>query len=502
MSLSIDCAACGAHFKVPDAIYERRIRGRVATLLCKKCKQPIEVDGRADGPPPDEAALSAAEPEEPAKPEVEPKKPEPEVKPVPPKPEVKPVPPKPEVEPPKRPEPEVEPPKPDKPEIEPPPDKPEITPERPTPEQPSPGEPAKPRASAYRPRQASEPRRRELELPASPKPPVAAAVDRAAPPVERAPAARPAPAAARGVKPAARPAAPIARTPAVLPKPRAAVRATPPAQRPPPKPRARLEPRSVPPPPSPPSERPPPRAERAVESVAPISVDVEVDLASVPPPAPPSETVAEVAAPIATPKAAKPEPSAKPKPAPRVDEMPATAVAVADDSEAFGKRRTGTRTFVVSFVIGAVIAAIALFVWRQNRAPAPSEPDRLASPPQPTTKSELETEPTTRAASHGSEPSEPSGSEPSGGSASADVKQALVQTAESASRCRQAESQAGNAYVSLIVAPTGDIVSARVTNAPYEGTPTASCIEAVFRKLKLAPFSGAAQTLHQTVRVR
>lgn len=48
MTHAIDCPACGGHLKIPDGIWEKRVAGQVAHLNCKKCKHPIEVDGRSD----------------------------------------------------------------------------------------------------------------------------------------------------------------------------------------------------------------------------------------------------------------------------------------------------------------------------------------------------------------------------------------------------------------------------------------------------------------------
>jgi hypothetical protein len=45
MPFSVACDACGASFKLPEEIYERRVAGRLVSLKCKKCKASITVDG-------------------------------------------------------------------------------------------------------------------------------------------------------------------------------------------------------------------------------------------------------------------------------------------------------------------------------------------------------------------------------------------------------------------------------------------------------------------------
>jgi hypothetical protein len=74
MTHAIDCPACGGHLKIPDGIWEKRVQGQLAHLNCKKCKHPIEVDGRTEeqkAAAAGEAGWSLAPPPEPerAKPE-------------------------------------------------------------------------------------------------------------------------------------------------------------------------------------------------------------------------------------------------------------------------------------------------------------------------------------------------------------------------------------------------------------------------------------------------
>lgn len=42
----VTCGACNATFSIPDEVWDKRVLGQVATLKCRQCKLPIEVDGR------------------------------------------------------------------------------------------------------------------------------------------------------------------------------------------------------------------------------------------------------------------------------------------------------------------------------------------------------------------------------------------------------------------------------------------------------------------------
>ena len=73
MSFPITCTACHKTFTISDEIYEKKVAGRVVTIKCKSCAQGIRVDGTkggtsaAPGPAP-----IAPEPEPPAAPAGEP----------------------------------------------------------------------------------------------------------------------------------------------------------------------------------------------------------------------------------------------------------------------------------------------------------------------------------------------------------------------------------------------------------------------------------------------
>lgn len=69
MPYSVRCKACSSAFAIPDEIWNKRVRGRLATLKCRTCKAEIHVDGTKDGvtilsapPPPAPEPLPAATP--------------------------------------------------------------------------------------------------------------------------------------------------------------------------------------------------------------------------------------------------------------------------------------------------------------------------------------------------------------------------------------------------------------------------------------------------------
>ena len=127
MPYSVRCKACSAVFAIPDDIWNRRVRGRMATLKCRSCKGDIQVDGTkadagvlSEAPKSSPSAPTASAPEAPAaaspvasRPAVEP--------PVASRPAVEPpVASRPAVEPPVASRPAVEPPVASRPAVEPP----------------------------------------------------------------------------------------------------------------------------------------------------------------------------------------------------------------------------------------------------------------------------------------------------------------------------------------------------------------------------------------------
>ena len=61
MSFPISCDSCGASFRLPESLYEKRVKGRVATIRCKQCAAKIKVDGTEFGPPVSDVADDAGD---------------------------------------------------------------------------------------------------------------------------------------------------------------------------------------------------------------------------------------------------------------------------------------------------------------------------------------------------------------------------------------------------------------------------------------------------------
>jgi eukaryotic-like serine/threonine-protein kinase len=61
MAVVVVCTSCGKRLSIPEALYDKKVRGRVVTITCKVCGNPVKVDGTL--PPP--AAVTAAIPDMP-----------------------------------------------------------------------------------------------------------------------------------------------------------------------------------------------------------------------------------------------------------------------------------------------------------------------------------------------------------------------------------------------------------------------------------------------------
>jgi hypothetical protein len=49
MPYTVRCKACSSAFAIPDEIWDKRVRGHMATLKCRSCKAEIRVDGTKEG---------------------------------------------------------------------------------------------------------------------------------------------------------------------------------------------------------------------------------------------------------------------------------------------------------------------------------------------------------------------------------------------------------------------------------------------------------------------
>jgi hypothetical protein len=77
--------------------------------------------------------------------------------------------------------------------------------------------------------------------------------------------------------------------------------------------------------------------------------------------------------------------------------------------------------------------------------------------------------------------------------------QGAVQLAE---WCRAQEERAATVRVSVTFAPSGWVTSAQVEGPAYEGTRTGSCVESVFRSVRVSPFGGRPVRVHKSFVVR
>src|SRR5688572_22734327 len=66
MAVTVTCEACGRLFAIPDDLYDKRVRGRVAGIACRGCGNRIRVDGTV--PPPATTSNGPASPEIPRAP--------------------------------------------------------------------------------------------------------------------------------------------------------------------------------------------------------------------------------------------------------------------------------------------------------------------------------------------------------------------------------------------------------------------------------------------------
>ena len=65
MAVTVTCEACGRLFAIPDDLYEKRVRGRIAGIACRGCGNRIRVDGTV---PPKASSTAPAAPDIPRAP--------------------------------------------------------------------------------------------------------------------------------------------------------------------------------------------------------------------------------------------------------------------------------------------------------------------------------------------------------------------------------------------------------------------------------------------------
>ena len=59
MAVVVVCTSCGKRLSIPEALYEKKVRGRVVSITCKVCGNPVKVDGTV--PPPASGVPKAVE---------------------------------------------------------------------------------------------------------------------------------------------------------------------------------------------------------------------------------------------------------------------------------------------------------------------------------------------------------------------------------------------------------------------------------------------------------
>jgi hypothetical protein len=78
------------------------------------------------------------------------------------------------------------------------------------------------------------------------------------------------------------------------------------------------------------------------------------------------------------------------------------------------------------------------------------------------------------------------------------TKAVLAQAATEAQACKQGGGPTGKVTVVVTFDPSGKISGATITDAPFAGTATATCIASAFKRASIAPFSGLPGTVSKT----
>jgi hypothetical protein len=78
------------------------------------------------------------------------------------------------------------------------------------------------------------------------------------------------------------------------------------------------------------------------------------------------------------------------------------------------------------------------------------------------------------------------------------TKTPLAQAASEAQACKQSGGPTGKVTVVVTFDPNGKVSGATITDAPFAGTATATCISSTFKRASIAPFSGLPGTVSKT----
>ncbi len=78
------------------------------------------------------------------------------------------------------------------------------------------------------------------------------------------------------------------------------------------------------------------------------------------------------------------------------------------------------------------------------------------------------------------------------------TKAPLAEAATQAQACKQSGGPIGKVTVVVTFDPNGKVSSATITEAPFAGTATGSCISSALKRASIAPFSGLPGTVSKT----
>jgi GYF domain 2 len=78
------------------------------------------------------------------------------------------------------------------------------------------------------------------------------------------------------------------------------------------------------------------------------------------------------------------------------------------------------------------------------------------------------------------------------------TKVPLAQAASDAQACKQSGGPTGKVTVAVTFDPNGKVSSATISEEPFAGTPTGTCISAALKRASIAPFSGLPGTVSKT----
>jgi hypothetical protein len=234
-------------------------------------------------------------------------------------------------------------------------------------------------------------------------------------------------------------------------------------------------------PPAPSAEEPPPAA--AVEKPPAAITEAPAPVPSVPPPSVPSA----------------------PPSAPSVPSVPSAAPSVpsAPSAEDVDQRFTPSRTRYAIAGGAVAVALLAVFWWVESSSHEPA-PERLAQVA--TQRASASLPPTPSLLPHQT----PAGNvlpddETDGPRAPLEpfnriaALKVMGKAAEKAIRCRGRGAPAGVARLTVTFEPSGKMSAARIFQAPYAGTPTATCIVAKIGKPEVPPFKGPPETIRVSV---